>query len=1381
MRSLLPLLLVCAWFSPAAWAQSNFGEIRGQVLDASGGGVPGAKVKIRDLGTNQSIEITTSETGFYVAAALRPVSYEITVEANGFQSAVVSNIKVDTAKTVTADITLKPGQLSTKVDVTDEVPLVQTYSGALTQTVDQKTIVETPLNGRNTIQLALTLPGVAGSPGSELSELTTNEPLPGRELSVNGGRIGSTQFLADGANVTSVALSRMSISFSPDTIQEFSVQQANYSAQYAQAGGAIVQQTTKSGSNQFRGTAYWFHRQKAFTANPFGADRIPAFNFDARPPLRRQQIGGVFSGPVIIPGFGWDGYKEGKRLYDGRNKTFWLFSYEPTRQLASDPGGAQFRRVPTERELNGDFSQSLVYFRQADGTLRTEPYALLYRQFDRRADGTLAYIPNPAFNPALPAGVTNPRYRFNGFELFNPNDPDPARRGRVMVDASGRSYVNPVAQAIARALYPRSNLAFGSVVTNPGANFAFFRRTQFKDDRYTTRLDHILGPKHNLSFRYTDQPLYGDRAFRDPVQNGLISDANTSRQILGTWTSTVTPRLVNELRLNYVYGNFGRNFPSELLNRDLTNEFLNIGGPGQGSPNILGYGSARFMPAYTPTGVSGQQSGAQFDALGFNSPQDVGRNIEHSYNLTNDLSWVRGNYTLKIGFSGSHLQLNQANLGVGSLAGGRYDFARGQTNQSNCSVNPLAGALAGCQNDPAGGDQFASYLLGVPSGLQVQTENLSNVYYYRWTNLGAYVQNDWRVTPSLTLNLGVRYQYQSPRWEKNNFQGLLNLNRLEANPFRENLPAPVFEFAGIDGRSRYLVAPQKAIFEPRFGFAWTPGFSWNRDKRLVIRGGYGLTHATLMGNDREPIPNIGSQTFGGFRSVSYLLGSNDFVPPTNTPSCGLARCNDPGVPMQFGYNNPVLANDPTMFIIPRNGLIRPGDLAAARSSTGTVPQDVRYQATGVVRDETATVPRVQNYSLMVEFQFMPNTVWRTSYQGSRGTQLFGPSVNLNREDPFTGRFAIPGYAGRNNAAIYLLDPTNAASTYHAFVTEVQRNFSQGLQFRFNYTFSKAMDNSSGGIKFPIPNNSFNNATGDIPFQRIQNPYNLQQERSVSSTNQPHIFNIVSFYELPFGRGKKLLNRGGFVDQVFGNWQMSWLGRIRSGFPITVPLGVGNSLDLGSPGASLRPDLIAGVPLVNPDWTPQNAQFTSYINPRAFAFPEPGRFGNAPRNFSVGFPWVRTFDASLLKSFPLNREKGRRIELRAEFFNVFNLRNYEGGTNPGGLFSAGAQNPLLVGAQPNRTPVAGVQNRFRNLTSPGVWEALIQRNQGVSTDVAIAALPGPGAGGVGCPANAAEINSTTAALSPACTARVLQLNPGFGRLNLNTFQARVVQFALKLYF
>lgn len=1349
-------------------AQSNFGSIRGEVTDVNGAAIANATVRITDVGTRAEIVVRTNEAGTYSATGLRPVTYHLSVEALGFKKAVRYDIKLDTSQNLGVNFSLTAGEVTETITVSSLAPLLQTETGTVAQTINQRVINDLPLNGRNTLELALTLPGATGSAGSEISEVFNQDIVPGRELSINGGRAGSTQFLADGANVTSIALARTSISFSPDTIQEFTVLQANYSAQYAQAGGAVIQQTTRSGTNEFHGTAYWFHRQRALSANPFNATRLPIFNNDARTPLRRQQLGFVIGGPVWLPGkvFGPAG------IYDGRNRTFFFFSYEPSRQLASDLN-FQFVRVPTEAELNGDFSQTRVFL--PNGT--TLPIAPLYRQVERLSNGTLAYLANPTFNPGQPVSATNPRFRFNNFPLFDNN-------GRRLT-VNGVSYVNPVAQRIARELYPRPNIPFIQENGNPnnGANYVYNRLSNFRDDRYTLKIDQQIGSNSRLSGRYTEQPFFGDRVFRDPIGYGDISDTTDARQILLTWTSNIRSNLVNELRVSYNFGRFTRDFPTALQNRDLTNEYLNIGGPGAGRVNNIGFGGPRFFPGAAPRGENNAGAGRGWDALGFRAPQDVGKNTEHTYIITNDLTWVLGNQTLKMGVQGRLLMLNQSALGFGNQAGGRFNFSQIVTADRYCSATPFGGNINGCTGTAFGGDSFASFLLGIPDGLQIQTENLSNPYYYRWRDLGAYIQDDWKVRPNLTLNIGLRYSYQSPRWEKANLQGNMNISRLEANPFRNNLPSPVFEFAGRNGRSRYMYDPKYLDFEPRFSFAWTPGYSWNKRQRMVIRGGVGVTHTPLFGNDREPLPNIGAQTFSGYRTYSVVTGPNDNSAPTNQIiTCGLAICNDPRIPMQFGFNNPVITPDPSLFNVPANGLIRPGDAAGATINQ-TLRQDVRYNAVGFLGDPNFVTPNVYNFSLQVQYELWMGNVVRVGYQGSRSTHLIGPSTDINRPDPFTGVQPIPGFNSRfGQGGIFIINPTNSGAIYHAGMVEYERRFSKGMEVRFNYTWSKNIDDSSGGITFPLPNNSFNNASVDVNISRNQTAYDSRAERALSSFHTPHIFNLSMLYDLPFGPGKRFM-KSGVLGRVMGDWQISTLGRSRAGYPTSIALGRSNSLNLGVPGGTQRPDLIPGVPLKNPLWTPQTANVQPYVNPAAFAWPEPGRGGTAPRNLSLALPWVNTMDMSLFKRIRPFKSETRFFELRAEFFNIFNHRIFaDNGVNRN-LLASGDQNVLLsTNPDGSLSPIANVKNRFANLSAPGVWNALIKRSQGTGIDTVTADLAGPGPNGKGCPANAAELARTNLnPLSPACIVRDLSLSTNFFRLNQNSVRSRIVQLALKFYF
>jgi hypothetical protein len=1323
-------------------AQSNFGSLRGQVRDTSGNAVAGATVRITDVGTNAEVRVTTGDDGQYVAPGLRPVTYNITVEARGFRTTAVTNIKVDTARDVGVDVELQPGEVTDTVTVSGESPIIQTESGAVSQTVATRTIVDTPLNGRNVLELALTLPGVTGAVGSEFA---------------NGGRAGTSQFYADGMNVTSIGLARTSVSFSPDTIQEFSVLQSNYSAQYSQAGGGIIQQTTKSGTNEFHGTLYWFHRQKALSANPFRSQRNPLLNNDNRSPLRRQQLGATVGGPVWLPKKYF-----GPASYDGRNRTFFFFSYEPTRQLVGSAGGASFERVPTDLELQGDFSQSFTY--DAQGTRL--PYPLLYNHFVKGPNGALLYRPNPNFNAGRPVGPTNPLFQYVGFPLFNPNDPDPARRGRVLVDANGVSYVNPVAARIARELYPRPNIPIITSGDNAGANFVYFRQTRNTDDRYTVRLDQRLGNNHSLNGRYTYQPLFGDRFVRDPETQPGTSDTSKSRQVLVNWTGSFRPTLVNELRAGYVFGNFARNFPSNFLTQDVTTKYLDIGGPGRGTPNFLGFGSADFFSNGGPAG-----NARTFGRIGMEGIQNVARSTEHIYSINDDLTWTRGAQTLKLGFAANHQQFNTASPGYGYLAGGRWNAGTNTTADSvgrgvpGVAPGVASGNLPSDARDATArtGDQFASFLVGVPSSL-LAYDNIAQPYYYRWLSFGGYAQDDWKVRPNVTLNLGLRYQYQSPRWEKFNRQGQLNLDRLEPNPFALDAqgrpqPAPVFEFAGYNGRSRYLTPPQYKDFEPRFGFAWTPGFGWNKGQRLVVRGGYGITHQPLTGRNRYPFPNLGSR-LDAHRAYNVAYGSTDLFNNANVGGCGLAICtSDPRVPgqpysnypAQFGFNNVVYEPDPTLFIISKSGEIRPGDIGKTLNGVGL--QDRRYNQGGFVFDRNFRTPTTQNYSLEIQYEIMPNTAVTIGYQGSRGTHLFNTPRDIN-VNPFTSARAVPGWTS-SGGRIILMDETSSASTYHAAKVDVERRFAAGLQFRFNYTFSKLIDNASGGIEF-----DFGNLAGqDRSAQqfRVNSPQNslgTTSERAVSSYDTPHVFNLTALYELPFGRGKWLLNDGGFANHVVGDWQLTVLARLRSGQPVYADLGNGNNLSFAATTGldNPRPNLVPGVPLRNPDWTIDNAPTTPYLNPRAFTIQAPATFGNAPRTFAgLRMPWVRTFDASLFKSIRPFGERGASFQFRLEVFNVFNRKNY--GFNATSLFTSLAQN------------APGQPNRYANLT-PQVWTAIINRDPAGLTGDATAPM--------------GQTLSPLGVYNDLVN-RYNRSFYAFGATSQNVTAPRIIQLALKFYF
>src|SRR2546425_5507203 len=339
---ILGVFLLCA---VAVSAQTNKGGISGTVMDANGAAVPGASVTITNLGTNQSQKVTTSDTVSFQVSSLDPVTYTIVVEMAGFKKAILETVKVETATTASVNVVLEAGKVDESVTITADAPLINTESGATSQTITERQIQDIPLNNRSVLDLALTAPNVSGDVGSEDPGVSSDQPVPGFNLNVNGGRSGSTAILADGVNNTGVGIARAVVSFTPETVQEFTVQTSAYSAEFGNTGGGTINATTKSGTNSFNGVALWYTRNPKFNATPFTTSNAqrPTNN------LRSNQVSVTVGGPIFLPKFG----EGGSSLYNGKNKSFFFFAYEPRWRQDFVTASAL---VPGDAERSGNFN-----------------------------------------------------------------------------------------------------------------------------------------------------------------------------------------------------------------------------------------------------------------------------------------------------------------------------------------------------------------------------------------------------------------------------------------------------------------------------------------------------------------------------------------------------------------------------------------------------------------------------------------------------------------------------------------------------------------------------------------------------------------------------------------------------------------------------------------------------------------------------------------------------------------------------------------------------------------------------------------------------------------------------------------------------------------
>jgi hypothetical protein len=1194
--------VVFALVAPRAAGQST-GSIVGQVTDLSGAVVPGAKIIVTGVETGVQRPTTSTSDGYYSVPSLAPANYIVSAEIAGFKKTVSAAMKVDTTATVRVDLTLAPQDSKVSIDVSARAPALETETSMTGDTVTGKELTDLPLNGRNSLELAMTVAGVQGEMGSDEAGIGYNVPSPGSGLSVNGGRPGMLGIMADGMNATSIAYSRATVTFSPDNIAEFKVISSSFSAKYGVTGGGIISTVSKSGEQQLHGSAFWFTRNPALTARTFYQPTASG--------MRRNEMGVTLGGPVLIP-----------KIYTRKQKTFFFASYEPKRRRDET---AQWAHVPTQEERNGDFRNSWV----SPGS--TNP--LLYQQVN-------------CVDPAC-SGLTwvNRATSTTVYPLFCADCP-PDQVGHVIP----KNMLDPVAQIFLKYV-PLPNMPYNSA----GQNFVGVQGVSSTDNRWNVKLDHNVSDKNHLSARFTDIPNMSNRynLIRDYyMAQAPPSDQAITRQAFLSDTDTVSSRIVNEFRGSVTHSNYTRRSPGDLSQVNYTKNLF-------GLPNSTNWGFPRIYAGMINLGQL----------------QDMQNNFENQYQAADDVTIITGRHNIQVGVDLRSLQQNTLSSGLLYSCCGSYDFT---------SVNPTSSGNSTIPTG-SGGYPFASFLLGVPNALQLTGASIP--YYYRYKTEAAYLQDDIKASSNLTLNLGVRWQYVSPRTEKYNRQATLDIDHpfqvsttTATGAYNGTVEAFNYIFTGAGTGSDYLEPTHKKNFEPRVGFAWTPHSRWTRKNSFVIRGGYGISHTNSnAANGATPYPAFG---LGNTSAWNYTQW-------TGTGPAPVTQAANPNEVVSLGRNIPTVILDPTVTQIPAGGKI----------CQGCVPADPRVSGiTNYTFVKRNNAPYIQTWNLTTQWQMRGGLVASIGYMGQKGTHLSSVKYNINEPDPT--KFAqaldqgidptqsVPDPYGRVNANgslktmtlsdlmrpwptvgdVQVLGITNDLSIYHAGTVSLERRFASGIGARFNYTYSKSIDTGSDSTN--DQQNQFN-----WGFTKIQDPGNLKANRSVSLFDSRHRFNLTMNSDLPFGKGKAFLSRGRWVNQVVGGWSLNAVASLYSGRPFPVTLGDANGIPSVSGVVVVRPDLVQGVPAINPLWTKEGASNIPYFNPLAFARPAYGKMGDAPRTLDwMRTPWQPNLNASLAKNiYPFENRK-RYAQLRFEAFNALNHTWFT--TNPNSSMSIFTGQPTI---------------------------------------------------------------------------------------------------------
>ena len=1212
MKKLILMMIILLGTTVLLNAQSSNGTLTGQVTDQQNAVVQGANVTIINLETNSIVNTTTNTSGSFSAASLQPGPYQITVEKTGFRTTQVSNVVVLTAQTVTSNVILEVGAANETVQVTSDAPLLTADSPTLATTVETKLIEDIPFTDRSALGAVTLAAGVTGDPQypdgvqSENPGIFTALITPGGSLQVSGARPGTSSILVDGSDNTLASTPRTGVSFSNETIREVTIQQNGLPAQYGRTGGGIINQSTRAGTKRFYATASWQHNEPKFQARTFGSPVAPA--------KRQNQESLIASGPVLFPRFG----EGGPAVYNGKGRTYFFFSYEPT-QL-SDVVFSR-GRIPTPDELQGRFNNSL-----------------------ENLDQTV--LRNQGIDAALAAGRVNTLvYQFALNSQFLPIGPrlsrtQYSRTPIVNNDLSRTLANNPVARYYF-SFYPtpQSNSPYArfyrsdGLYDNDGTNAFLARGVISRDQRTSFRIDHRLTSKDNLVARATYVPVNGKRYNffgPDSPAEPIFSDKTKSLNLIANEVHSFGGSLVNELRLTYTRTNQLR-LPIEA---SLDKDYAATGGlprssVGNGFPGL------------------GNLIGGQ---IGTQANNGAGRTLDTNFGLSDDFSFTRGNHNIKVG--GETRLLGFDRLDSSGIYGGLYGFTPSLTAPVRSATNV------------GNGIGMASFILGAISSINYRSA--VTTYKYRWNYYAGYAQDDWKARRNLTINFGLRYNLETPRREKNNLQGSFDPNvtgTLNGLPVKGG-----FVFSGQNGRGRGIFPTNYLSFEPRLGFAYQP-FS-----KMTVRASYGLIHTPLTGLGVLVTPDLGNGSFtngaGGVQpsSVAYL----NYL------------------------TNPLAAISPTL---PTQGPLF--------SFTDGI--NLPYV------DQTNVVPYVQLYSASLQFQITRNAVIEAAYSGQKGTHLFNTPLNYNlpsnariiqeiqNNKDFNDTTTVgqsPYFVGTSERVRTYYESLRpyqqfygngidsnfdrrASSTYNALYLSFKQRLTKGTTVTASYSFSKSIDDFSSG--FPETGQA---AVVDIFAPgRTQNPENLKAERSVSTFDIPHKFSLGFSTDIPIGRGKTLNIGNKFVDAIFNGVIVSGTFLRQSGYPLQLYLGSYNGTNVSnnngyfcstSPGGTLcdrgqavqdlfvRPNIVQGVPLINPAWDKNNPLAAPYINRAAFSIPgSQGNpdFGNAPRTL----PYLRTpttqfFNTTIRKRIKLFGEQSKHfVELRADVFNILNRNNLIFGT------------------------------------------------------------------------------------------------------------------------
>jgi hypothetical protein len=1184
---LFPILCLLVFlFSPCRLtAQIDRGEVTGTVKDSSGALIPNAAIVLTNDATNVRATTKSTATGTYVFDNLIPGTYSIEAQANGFEKYVVHGVYVHVQQVLTADIPLATGNVQQSVTVTASAPLLQAENGAIGQTITTESVNDLPLATRDWGSLAQLSAGVATAPpGQPTGDSGSTESA---YFSVDGVNVWQNDFRLDGINDNiefyggNYTGTNAAIVPPPDAIQEFKVQNGDFNAEFGHSTGGVVNAAVKSGTNHIHGDLWEYLRNDAFNANYYFNSGKPV------PEYRQNLFGGTLGGPVVIP-----------HVIDGKGKTFFFVDYQGGRYVLPEPAGGE--TVPTMGMVNSGFSnlQDNITFNSGtatDALGRVFPHGAILDPATTRQLPTSGIDPVTGLSGTPGSYVRDPFYNCSaaGCPSFTGNNATnfTSAGQEALLNIIPTSRLDPNAVKLL-GVYPAPTVS-GKLVNNFPS---YVPKETHSTDTYDIRIDENIN-SNNILFGVFDRSYYttvvpSNFAGVAVGETGGRNDNLPAYAWAVGYTHIFTPTLTNEMHVGMVH--------SDKLQQSFYGNTFGI--PAQfGIQGVQQVANNGGLPPITINGLT------HIGVGNFTPTLQYVWSVEGADAVTK----VFRNHTFKTGFQIDDLQ---GNISQPPQGRGDFNFNGQYTDVPNKNSNlngigdllltPIPSTVAG-----------VDYVGGMSS---FSGSNIAATDDHRWY-WGAFFQDDWKVTPALTLNLGLRWDYFTPYAEVNGRQanfipaggngttGTYYMSTQGCAVPRSTAFNTLLTSSNITlncGSSQTLGVAQKTNFAPRIGFAFRIA------PTLVVRGGFGTAYGAL-----------GNLGYGGTLGTNY-----PFVYVTSIPS------PDSQHPILLSNGQPATMEQ---------------TFTTLNFQDPTINSGLGLSLYG--RQYNFQTPYVETQNLTLQDQFTNHDAVEVGYVGTQGrhldnlgynnsnTQILPPGTNPQTAIPF------PSFA-RN--ATY--ETTNATSSYNSLQATYEHQLSSGLSLLANYTWSKCMSDQH------------TQAGQNQQYRAEWLPgFGIGRDYALCDADATHSLHVSGTYDLPFGHGRTWMSKDNKAEEaLLGGWVVNFIYSYQSGQPFTVTCPVATTSDFGCFANVVQgQSLYAG---------PHNP--TQWLNPSAFAEPPAATAAGQADYSPLGGgqeqargPHFNNLDSSVLKNFAIT--EGLRVQFRAEAFNTTNTPPF---AQPGSL-------------------------------------------------------------------------------------------------------------------